>query len=320
MPKYSVIVPVYNVKEYLLKCVNSVLAQDTSLSFEVLLVDDGSTDGSGDLCDEIAHGDERVQVIHQPNKWLSAARNTGLRASTGEYVLFLDSDDWWQPELLTVMDSLVDEQVDMVSFGGARIYMMTPVESFAAKTLPSGQSGAEYLQKSFVDGKLPLPFACVYVYRRQFLLDNELFFNEELRSSEDFEFNMRAIPLARKITGTDKALYNYLQRGNSLTASMSGKKVMDNLRCKAEAFRQYPVPAVTREYIWNVLLIPQVPRAERKPLITFVRHNRDILRCVSGVQFRLASLLIRVLGSVAGAKCFWALVETKKKVRKFLRK
>lgn len=320
MLKYSVIIPVYNVEEYLPKCVESVLRQNASAPFEILLVDDGSTDGSGALCDELARGDDRIQVIHQPNKWLSAARNTGLRAASGEYVLFLDSDDWWQPELLATIDSLADEQVDLVSFGGTRIYTAAPAEPFAAQTIPSGQSGEEYLQKSFVDGKLPLPFACVYVYRRQFLLDNELFFNEKLRSSEDFEFNMRVIPLAQKITGTDKALYNYLQRGGSLTASMSGKKVMDNLRCKADVFRRYPVPAVAREYIWNALLIPQVPRAERKPLITFVRQNRDILRCVAGMQFRLASLLIRLFGCVAGAKCFWALAEMKKKVKNLLRK
>lgn len=320
MLKYSVIIPVYNVKEYLPKCVESALRQNTSASFEILLVDDGSTDGSGALCDELACGDTRIRVIHQSNKGASAARNTGLRAAKGEYILFLDSDDWWEPTLLAMLDKLILEKADMVVFGYRMVYENGLGVLQKPAAIPEGENGTTYLQRLFQCESLPLPFPWAYAYSRQLLLKNEVFYREELQVSEDFEFNMRAVPLAKKIVGTDKALYNYLQRGNSLTASVSGEKVMDNLQCKADVFRRYPVPAVTREYIWNVLLIPQVPRDERKPLLAFVRQNRDILRCVSGMQFRLASLLIRSLGCVAGAKCFWALAEMKKNVKNLLRK
>ena len=92
----SVIIPVYNVKPYLRMCADSVFSQ-TFRNLEIIFVDDGSTDGSGELCDELAAEDSRVRVIHQANGGLSAARNTGIDASTGAYLYFLDSDDAISP-------------------------------------------------------------------------------------------------------------------------------------------------------------------------------------------------------------------------------
>ena len=94
MLKVSVVIPVYNVMPYLERCVQSVVRQ-TYQNLEIILVDDGSTDGSGKLCDKIAGTDQRIRVIHQKNQGLSGARNTGIRQATGEYVVFLDSDDEW---------------------------------------------------------------------------------------------------------------------------------------------------------------------------------------------------------------------------------
>ena len=99
MPKASVIVPVYNVEGYLEKCVQSVLAQ-TEKDFELLLVDDGSTDHSGKLCDTLAQTDSRIRVIHQQNQGLGGARNTGIREAKAPWILLADSDDWIEPEIL----------------------------------------------------------------------------------------------------------------------------------------------------------------------------------------------------------------------------
>jgi len=92
--KVSVIIPVYNVEPYLERCVKSVVGQ-TYQELEIILVDDGSKDGSGKLCDKLADSDSRIKVVHQKNQGLSGARNTGIRQATGEYVVFLDSDDEW---------------------------------------------------------------------------------------------------------------------------------------------------------------------------------------------------------------------------------
>ena len=92
--KFSVVIPVYNVKDYLEKCVRSVLAQNNN-EYEMILVDDGSTDGSGALCDELAaQAPEKIRVIHKPNGGLGDARNVGLEHALGDYLVFLDSDDY----------------------------------------------------------------------------------------------------------------------------------------------------------------------------------------------------------------------------------
>lgn len=95
MDKISVIVPVYNVEKYLSKCINSILDQ-THKNLEIILIDDGSTDNSGKLCDEYYNKDKRIKVIHQKNGGLSVARNSGLEIATGEYIMFIDSDDYYE--------------------------------------------------------------------------------------------------------------------------------------------------------------------------------------------------------------------------------
>ena len=105
----SVIVPVYNVQQYLPQCIESILAQ-TYQRLEIILVDDGSTDGSGKLCDEFAQRDRRIKVIHKPNGGLSDARNAGTAACSGEFVLYLDSDDYLNQNAVSALASIQTER------------------------------------------------------------------------------------------------------------------------------------------------------------------------------------------------------------------
>jgi len=98
----SVIIPIYNVEQYLQKCVDSVLAQ-TYHNIEIILIDDGSTDHCGEICDEYAQTDDRIVVIHKANAGLSAARNSGFDAATGKYITFLDGDDWLSADACTIL-------------------------------------------------------------------------------------------------------------------------------------------------------------------------------------------------------------------------
>ena len=108
MPKLSVIVPVYNTEKYLRECIGSILAQ-TFPDFELILVDDGSTDGSGAICDEYAGKDQRIQVIHQENGGVTKARKVGAAISNGEYVTYVDSDDWLDPDCYDNMMSHIEK-------------------------------------------------------------------------------------------------------------------------------------------------------------------------------------------------------------------
>lgn len=113
MPKISVIVPVYNTEKYLHRCVDSILAQ-TYTDFELLLIDDGSTDGSGAICDELAQKDSRVRVFHQENGGVTSARKLGVKKSRGDYIYFVDSDDSIYNNALDVIYACMTDEYDLV--------------------------------------------------------------------------------------------------------------------------------------------------------------------------------------------------------------
>ena len=130
-PKFTVIIPVYNVAAYLAKCIDSVLKQEFK-QYEVILIDDGSTDESGTICDKFAEQDKRIVVIHQKNKGLSAARNIGIENAKGEYILFLDSDDYWHDSsaLNIIYSRLNVSNADILSFN----YIGRCLDSILAQT------------------------------------------------------------------------------------------------------------------------------------------------------------------------------------------
>lgn len=121
-PKISVIVPVYNVKPYLNKCIESIIDQ-TLKEIEIILINDGSTDGSGFLCDEYATLDNRIRVIHKKNEGLSCARNNGIEISSAPYVMFLDGDDWVEPEFCRIpYNEAIEKKADLVLFSYYKWY------------------------------------------------------------------------------------------------------------------------------------------------------------------------------------------------------
>ena len=116
--KFSIIVPVYKVEKYIRSCIESILNQKYS-DFELLLINDGSPDNSGEICDEYARSDERVKVFHQKNRGVSSARNVGLENSSGEYILFVDADDILYPDALFILKKTIEtanEDIDLVQF------------------------------------------------------------------------------------------------------------------------------------------------------------------------------------------------------------
>ena len=122
MPKISIIVPIYNVAPYLRQCMDSII-QQTYPNIEIICVDDGSTDESGTIADEYAKKDSRVRVIHQENQGLSAARNAGYSRSTGEYIMYLDSDDWIDLDTCeTAIDIALKYDAELVFWAYVRVY------------------------------------------------------------------------------------------------------------------------------------------------------------------------------------------------------
>lgn len=218
MMKVSIIIPVYNVIPYLERCVLSVLSQ-TYRDFEMILVDDGSTDDSGIMCDELATRDERIRVIHQENKGLSGARNTGIDNAKGEYVVFIDSDDYWLLDngLQTLVDNC-SPQTDMVVFKYVDFWKggrMTDSPSYnldIISQIPNAQELFAYLVKT---QQLNLT-AWLFLVRRQILLDHHVYFPLRL-IGEDFYWHCELWQHLHTVKMLNLNLYGYFHRQGSMT-------------------------------------------------------------------------------------------------------
>ncbi len=226
-PYLSIIVPVFNVEQYLHKCIDSIINQEY-VNFELILINDGSTDNSGKICDSYSTKDKRVRVIHQINGGLSNARNTGIRNSNGKYIWFIDSDDWISKNaFLIVAEELTeDNKIEMLGFYESRVYeeINKKEEYKNLKKIPP-TDGCSYLNlnKRFV------PAACFYIYQVDFLKKNQFSFKERMLHEDDY-FNLICFSKVKRIKKIDKVLYFYRIRENSiLTGEVTKQRLVSYL-------------------------------------------------------------------------------------------
>jgi glycosyltransferase involved in cell wall biosynthesis len=214
-PKLSIIVPVYNVEHYIEKCINSILTQ-TFTTFELILVDDGSLDKSGEICDEYSKRDSRVKVIHKKNGGLAAARNTGITMAQGTYIGFVDSDDWIEPNMYKFLyESCVKNYAD-ISIIGVR------------EVDEEGICLNEYIPDSINFGQiLKRAYAWNKIFKKELFIKNELFFTAG-RYYEDIELIPKLFVKSIKVNVVNQIGYNYLKRNTSITGSRD-EKILDNL-------------------------------------------------------------------------------------------
>ena len=215
----SIVVPVYNAKDYVGKCVSSILAQ-TYPHFQLILVDDGSTDGSAAICDAFAAKDPRVQVVHQTNQGVSAARNVGIAMAQGAYLTFVDADDTLAPEALeTALKTMEQNDADMVTYGWCVIR-----ENAMAENICSEQGVA-----TDIDGVIRAlltnyaDYGGGYPWNKLWRLSafrGELpRFDRELYYFEDLEWVIRMLLKVQRIAVCPQCLYHYYIHGNSVTHS-----------------------------------------------------------------------------------------------------
>lgn len=218
MLKVSIIIPIYNVETYLRECVESVLAQ-TFKDVEVLLIDDGSTDASGCLCEDIALMDSRIKVFHKANGGLSSARNYGIDRASGIYIIFLDSDDYWEEG--NVLSLLVEkaEKEDLDVVRGE--YINVDVEGNRLKTpdLSAGKLkdkvfGSYEMMKDVIDGRF---FSWLFLFRKSAI--ENLRFDEDRKFQEDIDFAIRVFSRNLRCGYLPIRFYAYRQRENSLMST-----------------------------------------------------------------------------------------------------
>lgn len=234
----SVIIPVYNVEKYLDRCVQSVLHQ-TLQELEIILVDDGSPDGSPAMCDAYALQDKRIRVIHKKNGGLASARNAGLREATGEYIFFLDSDDWLDLDGLERLYATAQEyDVDFVRYRAIRSFWPglgdhAPVRVEEIREMHGGlydrrQIVEEIFPRLIATGKLtmgPIVGACASLYRAAFLKEHHLVFDEAVKFSEDMIFSAKVVLHANSFYYLDDAcVYHYFYNPASISKSFRAER------------------------------------------------------------------------------------------------
>lgn len=233
--KLSIIIPVYNVEQYLQCCVQSVITQ-TYQDLQVILVNDGSTDSSGVLCDQLAQQDSRIQVVHKTNGGLSDTRNAGLCVATGEYVAFLDSDDVYllNDGLEQLMALAQAEQPDVLLFQAVDVY---PNHQSARKAYDEAWIAAHSGMEVFCQLVRTQSFnmsACFQIIRRELLEQHQIYFEKGLLS-EDVDWSLRLWKYVQRVRAINLPMYGYQHREGSISTTYT----IRNLRSYKHIFAKF---------------------------------------------------------------------------------
>ena len=262
---FSLILPCYNVAAYVERCVHSILCQSFT-DYEIILVDDGSTDQTPAICDALASAHGCIRVVHKANGGLSSARNAGLEIAAGTYIWFVDSDDWIEPEALTVLrQACGDGNPEMIKFTHYRAALQKKlVPGMVPPGCYEGEAQIGQLRSSALcaAGRYVLS-AWSHVYRRSFLSQYGLaFVSERVICSEDYLFNLQALLYVKRLTVLDVPLYSYELRAGSLTQTYKpdlAKRYTELYRqltaCyQAAGVQERTQRLIDRFYVWHLIV------------------------------------------------------------------
>lgn len=262
----SVIMPVYNVASYLPQSIESVLNQDHR-NLELILIDDGSTDGSGLICDAYAQKDSRVRVIHQPNGGAAAAKNAGLRAASGTYLSFVDSDDYLQSDVFGYMLGVLQQNnADAAQFSFQDVYLTRTEPQLLKKGILDHK---EYLVRFTKDWSCPLLWNKLY---KRSLFEGIYF--EEGHKIDDEYFTYRGFLNPGRIVFDDRIIYNYRKRASSVMSSPAAaeQRILDHMDSIAKrretVIRRWPElrKAFDHNYLDAVWYLSENPDSTEKTI------------------------------------------------------
>lgn len=261
----SVIIPVYQVEKYLVRCLESVVNQ-TYKNLEIILVDDGSTDASGEICDEYAEKDDRIKVIHKENGGLSSARNAGLDIAQGEYIAFVDSDDWVTTDYVEYLyEILIRNDAD---FSMANMMRTTKNTGIAYVPFVGNEivlNRDDFLKRLFkVETQENVQYACAKLYKKT--LFEKIRFPLGL-TAEDVPTTFQVALISNKIAYSPKVVYNYYFNPESITGIKWSNSTFDLIK------------------IWDLIYDKAVQNGE-KDIIQYAKVNR--MRADFGVLFQIA--------------------------------
>lgn len=239
-PLISIIIPIYKVPEkYLRKCIESAKKQ-TLKEIEIILIDDESPDDCGRICDEYAQDDKRIRVIHQKNKGLCGARNSGVREARSKWITFVDGDDWIEPNMCDLLYKASKSDIDIICCGVTKDFETKKKDYnydglYEDNKVYESKKELEYMRRMLLNFNGNNAWAYAKLIRKDFMLNNNLYHNEELRQgAEALEFNIRLFYKAKKIKFIKEILYHYIYNDNSITTKHNEKNHYMVLDCFKE--------------------------------------------------------------------------------------
>ena len=307
MALISVIIPVYNTKPYLNACLESVVGQ-TYRELEIILVDDGSTDGSGELCDEWARKDARIRVVHKENGGLSSARNAGMSVGKGAYFGFVDSDDIISPKMFEVLSRLADEHsADIVQCGYVCFSSFSPqIFSYSAVPVVHSYHTYDAVKSMITDAGVDV-ICCNKLIRRE--IAKQVLF-EEGRINEDVLWTFRVVAGSSKTVVTSEPFYGYYQREGSIMNSRYTEKRFDGIYALEQRAKEVKAifpdlfPLAERQFaggcMYHYQLICRLPDSDeyrdyRKRLYDlFIHSDLKSVFSVTGLKYRVWYTLFRM--------------------------
>lgn len=317
--KVSVIIPVYNVEKYLRQCVESVLDQDFQ-DYEIILVDDGSTDSSGSVCDDFEKKYASVRVNHKKNGGLSDARNTGIDMAQGKYILFLDSDDYWEQKdcLERLVVKAERQELDILNFRYKKYLENTDTYIECLPDINEAEieisADKTDILKNMMQYGLYLSSACNKMLRTEWVKEHGLYFRKGI-TSEDIDWCARCMLSAAKIGYINLSCYVYRQRNGSISNSLQYRNINDLknniLECvrlgkdlkQNDPFREVYYTFVAYQY-GTFLYSNNLVKDERvKDLVKEMKSYRWLLKFNSNKKIKLLYLLDRTVGYYNMIRC-----------------
>lgn len=289
MPKISIIVPIYNVEEYIHRCIDSILAQ-TFTDFELILVDDGSPDRCGEMCDEYAKKDSRIKVIHKENGGLSDARNAGLEIAQGDFIGFVDSDDYIESDMYEILLEACEENNSKIAMCGRYNVLgeeLQPLFSFEGyKIWESGEAIENLLTWDNIDSS-----ACDKLIRRD--LFKQIRFPLG-KYNEDIFIMSQIIHNSGKVVHIGDSKYYYFHRLNSITTENFSEKKLDLLEANQKVVdlvnEHYPVLARKAEsFKLKGLIYLSILLQDKNCKIQYVNSYNLIIEDISNNLFKILS-------------------------------
>ena len=306
--KISIILPVYNAEKTISRTIDGVLKQINE-NYELIIINDGSQDSSGEICKKYSSQNTKIKYFEIENSGVSNARNIGLEKATGDYIMFIDSDDEYCKNTLSELDLFISNDIDLVVFGYERIHVDSNKIRIMTTNPINIEDGKiknifiEQMQKNYLFNQI-----WNKAYKRKILKENKIFFDVNISSGEDYRFNLKYIDVINNAIYIDKILYKYYTSEEGLSLRVRPDKIyikLENLEEQRKLYykMKYPTDYIDKNYVYTCLsgLTAMVNKDNPKKTEEYLKlytQNKEIEKELKSIRKKTKDLKIKISISI----------------------